>query len=73
MQASRNGPGSKVKKRAARRSASDEDDTRVSTMRLPNYRSGTNDRNVIVENISLSAPDGTELLDGGELRLAAGR
>ena len=64
----------KRKKKVRKPMVEDEEDlTRVSSMRLPTMNSGTNDRNISIEGASLSAPDGTELLDNAELKLAYGR
>mmetsp|Transcript_20296 Transcript_20296/g.61646 ORF Transcript_20296/g.61646 Transcript_20296/m.61646 type:complete len:786 (-) Transcript_20296:105-2462(-) len=62
----------KARKQRASKGAA-EDLTKVSTMRLPNLKTGNNDRTISVENINLAAPDGTELLDGAELKFAHGR
>ena len=42
----------------------------VSHMVLPDYRSGRNERDIHVRNVSLSLDNGTALLDDGELKLA---
>jgi ATP-binding cassette subfamily F protein 3 len=42
----------------------------VSHMVLPDYRSGRNEKDIHVRNISLSLDNGTALLDDGELKLA---
>lgn len=42
----------------------------VSSMVLPDYRSGRNERDIHVRNVSLSLDNGTSLLDDGELKFA---
>jgi len=42
----------------------------VSAMVLPDYRSGRNERDVQVRNVSLSLDNGRSLLDNGELKFA---
>lgn len=45
----------------------------VSHMVLPDYRSGRNEKDIHLRNISLSLDNGTPLLDNGELKLAYNR
>ena len=45
----------------------------VSHMVLPDYRSGRNEKDIHLRNISLSLDNGTRLLDDGELKLAYSR
>lgn len=42
----------------------------VSHMVLPDYKSGRNEKDIHMRNVSLSLDNGTSLLDGGELKLA---
>eukprot|EP00581_Thalassiosira_minuscula_P015132 CAMPEP_0183714128 /NCGR_PEP_ID=MMETSP0737-20130205/8777_1 /TAXON_ID=385413 /ORGANISM="Thalassiosira miniscula, Strain CCMP1093" /LENGTH=806 /DNA_ID=CAMNT_0025943033 /DNA_START=27 /DNA_END=2447 /DNA_ORIENTATION=+ len=42
----------------------------VSNMVIPDYRSGRNEKDIHVRNVSLSLDNGTPLLDDGELKLA---
>ncbi len=42
----------------------------VSNMVIPDYRSGRNEKDIHVRNISLSLDNGTSLLGHGELKLA---
>lgn len=42
----------------------------VSNMVIPDYRSGRNEKDIHVRNVSLSLDNGTQLLNDGELKLA---
>lgn len=45
----------------------------VSHMVLPDYRSGRNEKDIHVRNVSISLDNGRALLEGGELKFARGR